>query len=356
MTDEYKKLAECLDKLPNGFPPARDGAELRLLARLFSPAEAALAVLLTEDIETPAQVAQSNGLQADVKEIGQMLRSMARKGLIEAGRTQDGIGFKLLPFVVGIYENQVGSIDAELARLFEDYYTQAFRQALRVGPAFHRVIPVQESVRMELEIHPYESVAEIVERSEFWGVMDCICRTQKALIGQACEHPIDVCMTFGPYPGMFDHHSVIHPLSRTEAHATLKRAASAGLVHSVSNRQEGIWYVCNCCTCSCGILRGISEMGIANAVARSSFVNQVDSTLCISCEICFSYCQFSALELINGQTHLAETRCVGCGVCIPACPEGALKLVHRPLSELQPVPHDHAEWARLRHTAREELS
>ena len=30
--EAYKKLAERLDALPNGFPPTEDGVELRLLA------------------------------------------------------------------------------------------------------------------------------------------------------------------------------------------------------------------------------------------------------------------------------------------------------------------------------------
>ena len=52
---------------------------------------------------------------------------MARRGLIQAGRDADGgLGFGLMPFVVGIYEMQGTTIDAELARLFEDYYQQAF--------------------------------------------------------------------------------------------------------------------------------------------------------------------------------------------------------------------------------------
>jgi Na+-translocating ferredoxin:NAD+ oxidoreductase subunit B len=353
LTQEYRKLAKRLDKLPNGFPAAADGAELRLLAKLFSPDEAALAAELTDELETPAQIAARIGAQADSQELAKLLKGMARNGLITAGRAQGGVGFKSLPFVVGIYENQIDSIDAELARLFEDYYTQSFGQALRVQPAFHRVIPVQESVRVDLEVRPYESAAEIIEQAQSWGVLDCICRTQKALLGQACEHPIDVCMAFGPYPDLFNNNPVVRPLTRAEAHIVLNRAASAGLVHTVSNSQEGIWYLCNCCTCSCGILRGMSELGIANAVARSPFVNQVDSMVCITCEACLPYCQFAALELINGHIQVHQTRCVGCGVCVPACPEGALALARRPIEEIQPAPADHAEWARLRVAARE---
>ncbi len=45
-----------------------------------------------------------------------------------------GAGLMLMPFVVGIYEAQGGSIDSELARLFEDYYQQSFGQTLAVEP------------------------------------------------------------------------------------------------------------------------------------------------------------------------------------------------------------------------------
>ena len=352
MTDPYLNLANKLDALPNGFPSTSNGAELRLLAKLFTPEEAGLAAQLTEAPQSPAQVAASCDPEPDLRTLAQTLKGMARKGLIDAERTSDGIGYKLLPFVVGIYEMQNGRIDVELARLFEDYYQQAFGEALSIQPAFHRVIPVLESVRVDMEVHPYESAAGLIERAKAWGVVDCICRTQKALIGQACEHPIDVCMTFGSTAGMFDGHSLIRALTREQAYATLQRATHAGLVHTISNSQEGIWYLCNCCICSCGILRGMAEMGIANAVARSPFVNQIDQDRCIICEACLPYCQFNALELADVVMRVNEISCLGCGVCVSACPEGALGLIRRPETEILPVPTDHAEWAALRSMAR----
>ncbi len=49
----YRTLAQRLDSLPNGFPPTADGVELRLLAHLFSPDDAALACELSATLETP---------------------------------------------------------------------------------------------------------------------------------------------------------------------------------------------------------------------------------------------------------------------------------------------------------------
>ena len=345
----YRSLARRLDSLPNGFPPTEDGSELRLLASLFTPEEARLASQLRLTLETPAQIATRTGADPDL--MGQVLKSMARRGLIKAGRGEGGLGYGLLPFVVGIYELQVGCIDAELARLFEDYYQNAFGRILEVAPPVHRVVPVGESVKAGMEIRPYESAMEIVAAAQSWGVIDCICRKQKALIGEPCEHPLDVCLVMSRKPGVFDNSQEVHALTRAEAEATLERASRAGLVHSVSNNQAGTWYICNCCTCSCGILRGLAELGIAGVVARAPFVNTVDEERCLGCEDCLEYCQFGALSL-DIFAQVDSRRCVGCGVCVPVCPEGALVLVRRPDEEITPVPATEADWMRLRATAR----
>jgi Na+-translocating ferredoxin:NAD+ oxidoreductase subunit B len=345
MTDNpYKQLAQRLDALPNGFPLTEDGEEIRLLEKIFEPEEAALAAKLRLTRETPAQVAERLG--GDAKTMRKMLKGMVKKGLITAGRVkgETGMGYGLMPFVVGIYEMQINRIDAEMAQLFEDYYLKVYSHALVDEPQVHRVIPVGETVRNDMEVRPYESAADIVNGAKAWGVVDCICRKQKALIGDPCDHPVDVCMVLGQVPGMFDNTGAVSNQTQEESLATLQRAADAGLVHSVSNNQKGHWYICNCCTCSCGILRGMSEMGIANVVARSAFVNTVDEDLCVGCEDCVEYCQFDALELQGSVMTVNYTSCVGCGVCVPACNDEAMTLVRRPEEEIKPIPVTERDW------------
>jgi ferredoxin len=329
--------------------------EQRLLARLFSPEEAWLAAQLRSSLETPEQIAARVGvvLPSDLRD---QPKSMARRGLIRAGRCEEGIGFASLPFVVGIYEMQVDRLDAEFAALFEAYYHGAFWQMLDQRPAVHRVIPVAESVRVDMSIQPYESVADILAAAQAWGVQDCICRKQKALIGEPCEHPVDVCMVMSHKPGAFDQSTTVRALSFDQAQEVLKLAARAGLVHSVSNykglgSQSGIGYICNCCTCSCGILRGMAEMGLAGVVAHSSFVNYVDEALCLGCDLCVDSCLFGALS-IDGVAQVDDLRCAGCGVCVTSCPEGALGLVHRPPQDVEVPPVDEAAWMQSRLVAR----
>lgn len=346
----YQQLAQRLDALPNGFPATNDGAELRVLAKLFTPEEADLAAQLRLSLETPQEIAARTG--GNPKAIRAQLKSMAKRGLIKANRhPAGGLGYGLLPFVVGIYEFQVERMDAELARLFEDYYQQAFGETLTLSPQVHRVIPVNQTIRADMEIQPYESAAEIVDGTQAWGVVDCICRKQKALISDPCEHPLDVCMVLSPTPGAFDQSSTIRALTRDEAMATLQRAAEAGLVHSVSNNQQGLWYLCNCCTCSCGILRGMADLGMANVIARSAFINTVDEDRCIGCGDCLAYCQFDALSLEDA-VQVNDPRCVGCGVCVPVCPEDALGLVRRPAEQVKPPPTTESDWQADRSAAR----
>jgi ferredoxin len=351
INEAYRKLAMRLDATPNGFPPTESGVELELLATLYTPDEAALAAELRPIKESPDEVAARIG--GEPATLRKQLKGMARRGLIAAGATESGLGYGLLPFVVGIYEMQAGRLTPEMAQLFETYYLEAFGRELAIEPSVHRVIPIGESVRMDMEIRPYESASDIVANAQAWGVLDCICRQQKGLIGEPCGHPVDICMAFGNRPGAFDGNPVIKSLTQDEAMDNLKRAADAGLVHSVSNNREGLWYICNCCTCSCGILRGLAELGIANAVARSAFVNQVDEELCNGCELCIDACQFDALSMADEFfVKVDQLRCLGCGVCVPECLEGALALMRRPEDEIKPVPTTSHDWGMERAAAR----
>ncbi len=341
----YQKLAQRLNQLPDGFPPTESGSEIRLLQKLFTPEEAELAASLRLTPETAKSLAQR--LNREIPALRTLLKGMAKRGLIHAEKVEGGIGFAILPFAIGIYEYQYATIDKELAMLFEDYFQEAFQEALSIQPAIHRVVPVGATVDMDLQVHPYESVAHVIESGQSWGVQECLCRNQKELIGDPCDHPKEVCMSISSRSGAFDGASSIRSLTKDEAYGVLRTAADAGLVHSISNNQEGHWYICNCCTCSCGILRGIKEFGIANVVARSPYFSVVDEDSCTGCELCLDACQFEALSF-HQVAAVDVSRCVGCGLCVLACPDQALSLTRRPESEIPEVPVSKQAWRQAR--------
>lgn len=349
--EEYRRLAARLDALPNGFPSTPDGLELAVLAHLFTPEEAALAAQLRLTPETPATIAARIG--ADAGGLSRMLESLAGRGLIDVAHTDEGPGYALMPFVVGFYENQSPVLGAELARLVEVYFRRAFTRTMNVEPQFHRVIPIGETIPVSIDVQPFESAAAIVNWAQAWGVTECICRKQKALIGEACGHPVEVCMIFSSEPGAFDQAKTVRALTREESLAMLRMAADAGLVHTVGNRQDHTSYICNCCTCGCGILRGIADLGMANVVARAAFESVVDAALCTACETCAEWCQFGALALDDaGIMAVDRRRCVGCGQCALHCEQGALRLVRRPEDEIKPVPATLRDWQSQRAVAR----
>jgi ferredoxin len=257
----------------------------------------------------------------------------------------------LYPFVVGFYENQVNRMDETFAQLFEDYFHQAFHALLSITPQFHRVIPINESIDPRIDILPEEDIISVLTQKKAWAVLDCICRKQQALLENPCQHPIRVCLAMSDVPGAFDQSENLEALDLESAVAVLDQAAKAGLVHTVSNQKRDISYVCSCCTCSCGLLRGIAEAGIANVVARSSYVVEVDQDLCIGCGECAEVCQFQAI-IIAAVAEISPSSCFGCGVCVRTCPENALSLQLRNPEDVLEIPETELDWLRQRGAAR----
>lgn len=347
MTDSvYRQLAQRLNALPNGFPPAASGAEIRLLQKIFAPEEAALAAVMRHEAQSAGEIAATAGV--DAKEARQLLKGMVRKGLITLKKKDRQLAFELMPFVVGFYEEQLPRMDAEMATLFEEYFQETRGGGVAVSPSVHRVIPVERSITLETEIQPFAQASRLVEEAQAWGVRDCICRVQQKLIGKGCDHPIENCLVFAPYPNIFDHNETIRALSKDEALRILKEAADSGLVHSTANHRDNLTYICNCCTCCCGVTRSIVEFGISSAVAHSDFYAVVNEDECLGCGDCERQCQFEAITLPGDTAEVSYARCVGCGQCVTVCATDALSMALRPAEDLTPPPADIKAWAAQR--------
>jgi len=338
----YKKLAQKLDAIPNGFPATESGVELRILEWMFTPEEAALAAEMRLRAESADEIAPR--ASQDPQAAYATLKAMVRKGLIYAKRAEGKLKFGLLPFAIGIYEEQLGRMDQEFAQMFEDYYHEALGKPLLDQPALLRVIPVEESIPVEIEIFPYERASELLSRARSFGVRDCICRTQQALLGNRCHYPMESCLVFASAEGVFASDPITREITKEEAFQILREAEEAGLVHSSGNYRQGHYYICNCCTCCCAIMRGIAELGIPTAVARSDFYAAVDPELCTGCETCLERCQFGAPSLVDDVCQVDRQRCVGCGLCVSTCPGEALRLERKPPAERTPLPEGRKQW------------
>ena len=351
MNEAYQKLADELDRIPNGFPRTESGVELKLLAKLFTLTEANMASTLSLEPRTTEEIAEMN--DTSETEAKSMLIGMVKKGLIDLKREEGkGFVFHLIPFVVGFYERQNAKIDKEFAELFEQYYHEMFHKTMLTGPSVHRIIPLEKAIPVDIDVMPYVKASTYLDKASSWGVLDCICRVQKRLIGQGCDHTVENCLVFSPKPGAFDKNEDIKALTREEALEILAEADREGLVHSVNNAQTEVYYVCNCCTCSCGVLRGMVEYGSEHSIARSDFYATVDEDHCTGCESCLERCLFNAMTMVDGICEVNKVNCYGCGLCISSCATDALSLVQKGPEEVAPPPADDDDWRKMRAQAR----
>lgn len=334
----YEQLAEALNNLPNGFPRTPSNVEIRVLRKIFSPEEASLAGQLTGSMKSAEAIANRIGLTAE--EVEARLTKMAKRGLLWSYKEGEKSLFRLAPFVVGIYEAQLESMDHELAHLVEEYLANGGAVGImKPQPALHRVVPAQKAVKSEW-ILPYDDVKAILLQSKTFHLRDCICRVQQDYISRKCDFPLRTCLSFSS----FDRPP--HPLdiSKEEAIAFLDEAEEMGLVHTVSNVMKGFGYVCNCCGCCCGILRGINEWGIENSVAYANYYAIIDPDECVGCGICRKRCQVHAISEQDGISAVNVKKCIGCGLCATGCPNKAAKLVRKTDKEIVSPPVDFAAW------------
>ncbi len=343
--DIYECLAEQMSALPNGFPRLPSGVEVQLLRKIFTVEQAALAAVLRREPQAAAEIAAQLGRPEP--EVAAELKALARAELVWVGRAGKGLGFRLAPFVVGVYEAHLWQMDRESAELFERFMAEGGAKALmNMQPPLQRVVPTHDSVDAE-SILPYDDVKNLMLKARSFSVRDCICRYERSLIGKACSAPLHTCVSFS------DDERPPHSnrISKDEALAILDQAEQAGLVHTVMNTVESVHYVCNCCGCCCALLRALNDYGVTSAVARANYVAEIDSATCTDCGVCFDRCQVHAVLDAPDGYHVNPARCIGCGLCVSGCPIQARHLDPLPSAEIVSPPLDFAAWeeARLAH-------
>lgn len=339
----FEKLADALNLLPNGFPRTPSGVEIQILKKIFSEQEAALASELTGVPEPLEQLADRLNIPAE--DLKPRLRAMAKRGLLWISRKDGKMLFRLAPFVVGIYEACLESMDHEFAHLFEEYMENGGAVGImKPQPALHRVVPAQQAVKSEW-ILPYDDIRKMLEKAKSFRVNDCICRVQQDMLGsRRCNFPVRNCVSFSPA----ERPARPNDITRDEAIALLDDAEEIGLVHCVSNVIQDVFYVCNCCGCCCGVLRGVTDWGIAESVARANYYVQIDAGECTGCGVCVERCQVKAISVEEGVAVIARENCLGCGLCVSACTLKALGLARRPDSEIVTPVEDFSAWEEMR--------
>jgi NAD-dependent dihydropyrimidine dehydrogenase PreA subunit len=351
MKDVFVRLAKKLDGLPQGFPPTESGVELKILRKIFTPEDAETALSLKAIPEKAERIARRLG--KPVEETRCVLEEMANKGQIVAMQWRGARRYGLAPFIVGIFEFQLPYIDRELAELCEEYAPFLAKRLGGTEPGLARVVPVHQQIDGRTTVLAYEDTRTMIEGAKSFRVMDCICRKENALLEKPCSHTVERCLTFSKEENAYDDsHLGGRIISQEEAFAVLDAAEKEGLVHCTYNFEHDQMFVCNCCSCCCGLMKLLTEYETPYGLVRSNWEAVIDEELCETCGVCANErCPVEAIEETESGDYLVlSDRCIGCGVCVISCPTEAMRMVPRPESEHIRPSRNIVDWS-VRRTA-----
>ena len=335
MSEEtYRKLAKVLHTLPPGFPPTESGAEIILLKKIFKPEEADLFCSLRMTFETAEEIAERTGRPLEGLE--DRLNSMFDRGQIRRINRGPVKAFALVPWASGLYELQLDHVDEEFARLVAEIRQSTPGLTMSFKPQVWQSLPIEETIPIEHQVLPHQQISAIIEKGkEFW-VRECICKKTEGLLGRPCGKPTEVCLSIDPFPEILGEENRIsgRKINKEEAYALLDLAEKEGLVHMTANTETDQYFICNCCGCCCGAIRGAKILG-SEAAFNSFYYAEIDSEVCIDCGICKEErCQVAAIEESDSGFRIKKEQCIGCGLCITACPTEAIKLVAKNPDEI----------------------
>lgn len=331
--DIYVRLREFLDALPTGFPQTPDGLEIRILKKLFAPEDAALFLHLAETPEPVDAIATRSGI--DAGELAPALADMAAKGLVFREHDNGQPLYRAFPFIIGIYEFQLNTLDRELAEMIEAYLPH-FGMALAVAGVKTtqlRVAPVKTAIDAASPVAPYNRIRDLVRQEEVIAVQECICRKEQGLLDNPCEYPREVCFGFGSFGQYYIDNNMGRRIDPEEAMEILDKAEAAGLVLSPSNTKDLVG-LCSCCPCCCPTIRFAKMAPRPADLFKTYYRSQIDAEMCTSCLTCIDRCPMDAIQEGEGASEVIAGSCIGCGLCVSTCPEAAISLV--PLFGVEP--------------------
>ena len=249
--------------------------------------------------------------------------------------------------VIGLLECQARVKDDTPLRAVCTRVMNAFIEgrtaAIPTKTPYYRVLPVQATLTGESEtaevavntvvpdpreVLPIDVVSEMIKKESLIAVAECYCRATKRIIGEGCEHPLETCFYFNELAQIKLGTGLARRVDYQEAMCILRDCEEDGLVHNVSNCEGQIQTLCNCCTCSCGVMKAVLR-GQTNVESPSRYQSALTEEQCTLCGTCLDVCPVGAISMAGDKLTLDHVKCIGCGHCVSSCPEKTLYLTLR---------------------------
>ena len=356
--ETYLQLQRRVDNTQAGLPSTEQLHDI--LQHLFTPEEARIAALMPVVPRSLGTIAQRVRMRPD--ELRPLLDRMADKGLVfDFHHPSRGAYFMLAPPVIGFFEFSMMRVRSDIdqkqvAHLLSTYLYDRpeFARALAqggtpIGRTLVREDTLEPADQVSTEVLDYERATQIARQASAGAVSLCYCRHKRQHLGEACDNPLEVCLSLGNGADFVVRHGYGRPVDVSERLEILERCRSLGLVQIADNVQQKPTYICNCCACCCGQLAAINRHGLQHAVATSSFIASIRRDQCHGCGKCSRACPVQAISLHPVPQHQRQTRgpkmfarideqvCLGCGVCKPSCTNSALTMKRRAQRTLTPA-------------------
>ena len=340
--DVYRKLQKHLHKMPQGYPATKTGVEIRLLKSIFTPEQAKVATHLDYKPKTLDQIYET--AKSDIgskEELKQVLDETVSNGGITRKKRDGKEQYATLPFVSwGMYEHQLKRMDQAFLDNSNEYMTGEFALELATGrlPVM-RVIPVEESIKVEHHIANYDELRQLIKVSgDQIAVQECFCKKAGDLKEQPCQatERRELCMSFGDLAELYIEEGWARRLDQEEALEMARLNEQEGLVLMPGNAQEPK-YFCSCCSDCCLVLNLIKNYPNPSDAVASNYYASVNAELCTSVGDCVARCPIDAITLVDGLATISLARCIGCGLCVPACPEHAISMTKKEVETIPPM-------------------
>jgi NAD-dependent dihydropyrimidine dehydrogenase PreA subunit len=271
------------------------------------------------------------------------LSRLIPRGLVDKFQKKGEWGYERAPVIVVLEMAVREAENTRFRKITAEVMNDLIEGAAETIPTktpYYRVLPVEKTVEPAskstlIEIHadipiptqtlPLDVISEMIKGADLIAVSNCYCRSAKFIVGDPCDHPLETCFYFDELAQMKLQTDYSRQVSYDEAMRILYECETQGLVHNVSNCEGKIQTLCNCCECSCAVLKAWTR-GMRNTTSPSRYLVHLDSERCTLEKECLDACPVSALRIENEKLVIDEAECLGCGLCIPSCPTGALHL------------------------------
>jgi ferredoxin len=353
----YSRLVDRINQFPKGAPPSR--LLDQILALLFSETEAHLVSLLPIKPVTADKVAKI--WKMTLPKAQKILDRLASRAILvdidQNGESQ----YVLPPPMAGFFEFAMmrvrHDIDQKvLSELFyqylnveEDFIKNLFTLGdTQLGRVFvHEPVLSNENA---LHVLDYERASQVIKTATHMGISTCYCRHKMLHLNQACDRPLEICMTFNTAAASLIKHGHAKPVEALQGLDLLDQAYESGLVQFGENVRERVNFICNCCGCCCEAMIAARRFALFNPVHPSNFIPEINSDTCTGCGKCVNACPVEAMTLVSANDPKAPKKkkarvntdtCLGCGLCVRSCKEGSIKLTPLPRRVITPLNGTH---------------